>query len=123
MLLFFYDLLGFSRNKAVHEGIIPNIQKLAESIKKKALAHSEAWKSTHPECFGFMSESWSPPPKGVFKINFDTAIRGQYSAQAAVCRDYTGTIIKACSQVSLSCEPNFSEALAALLAASLAVSM
>jgi hypothetical protein len=38
------DLVWFSKNKAVHEGTIPNILKLANTIKKTTLAHSAAWK-------------------------------------------------------------------------------
>jgi hypothetical protein len=113
------DLLWFSRNKAMHEGSIPNILKLADTIKQTALAHLAAGKiASEP-----IIESWSPPSKGAFKINFDTAIRGQYSAQVAVCRDHSSTIISACSQISPSCDPTYGEALAALLAASLATSL
>jgi hypothetical protein len=113
------DLLWFSRNKAFHDGIIPNISLLASSIKKTALAHFAAWSSKASN----IVEVWSPPAKGSFKINFDTAIKGNFSAQAAVCRDSNGKIIKAISQISPPCDPNFGEALAALLAASLAVSL
>jgi hypothetical protein len=70
------DLLWFSRNKAVHEGIIPNILQLADTIKKTALAHSAAWKSPPVP----LTESWTPLAIGSFKINFDTAIRDNFSA-------------------------------------------
>jgi hypothetical protein len=103
----------------VHEGSVPNILKLADTIKQTALAHSAAWK-TAPKP---LTESWSPPSKGAFKINFDTAIRDQFSAQAAVCRDHFGTIISVRSQISPSCDPTYGEALAAQLAASLATSL
>jgi hypothetical protein len=36
-----------------------------------------------------------------------------------VCKDHTGIIIKACSQISLPFDPNFNKALATLLAANL----
>jgi hypothetical protein len=113
------DILWFSRNKALHDGIIPNISLLASSIKKTSLAHFAAWSSKASN----IVEVWSPPAKGSFKINFDTAIRGNFAAQAAICRDSNGKIIKAISQISPPCDPNFGEALAALLAASLAVSL
>jgi hypothetical protein len=113
------DLLWYSRNKAVHEGIIPNILQLADTIKKIALAHSAAWKPTPVP----IAESWSPPAIGSFKINFDTAIRDNFSAQAAVCRDHNGSIISACSQISPSCDPIYGEALAAFLAATLVASL
>jgi hypothetical protein len=65
------DLLWFSRNKAAHDGIIPGVMVLANSIKKTALEHSAAWKiDSQP-----VLEIWSPTSIGVFKINFDTTIR------------------------------------------------
>jgi hypothetical protein len=89
------DLLWFSRNKAFHDGVIPDALSLANSIKKTSLDHAFAWKASHP-----VTETWHPPIVGHFKINFDTAIKGRFSAQAAVCRDSTGKIIKAISQIS-----------------------
>jgi hypothetical protein len=113
------DLLWFSRNKAVHEGVIPDINALAKSIRKTSLDHAAAWKTTSAST----QELWSPPPEGTFKVNFDTAIRKQFSVQAAVCRDSKGQITKALSQISPPCDANYGEALAAQLAASLAVSL
>ena len=54
-----------------------------------------------------------------YKVNFDTAIRDNFSVQAAVCRDSKGKIVKAIAQVNPPCDPTFGEALAARLAASL----
>jgi hypothetical protein len=64
------DLLWFSRNKALHEGIIPDITSLAASIKKIAIAHHAAWSSKTSK----VDEVWTLPVKGSFKINFDAAI-------------------------------------------------
>jgi hypothetical protein len=100
-------LMWFKRNKVFHGGSIPDISKLAESIKKNALAHFTAWKSP----FELESASWIPPSKGAFKVNFDTTIKEHFSAQAAVCRDHSGRIIKASSQISPSCDLNYGEAL------------
>jgi hypothetical protein len=113
------DLLWFARNKAVHEGSIHDITTLASSIKKTTLDHVAAWQSTS----SLVKEYWSPPPASSFKINFDPAIRENLSVQAAVCRDSTGKIIKALSQTNPPCDPNFGEALAAQLVASLAASL
>jgi hypothetical protein len=90
---------------------------LAASIKKTAIAHHAAWSLKTSK----VVEVWTPPVKDSFKINFDTAILDTFSAQATVCRDSKGTIIKAISQISPSCDPNFGEALAALLVVALAV--
>jgi hypothetical protein len=56
-------------------------------------------------------------------INFDTAIRDSFSAQAAVCRNSEGRIFHMASQISSPCNPNYGEALAAKLAVSLATSL
>jgi hypothetical protein len=64
-----------------------------------------------------------PPPLNWFKINFDTAIRDSFSAQAAICRNSSGHIVHSISQISLPCSPNEGEALATLLAISLANSL
>ena len=113
------DLLWFSRNKAIHDGVIPNINVLTKSIKKTSLDHAAAWKTTST----LTQELWSPPPAGSFKINFDTTIRKQFSVQTAVCRDSKGHIIKALSRISPPCDANYGEALAAQLVASLSVSL
>jgi hypothetical protein len=52
-------------------------------------------------------------------INFDTAIRDHFSAQAAIFRDSKGHIVKAISQINPHCDSSFGEALATQLAASL----
>ena len=89
-------MLWFSRNKAIHEGIIPDISKLVASIKKSSLAHATTWST-------FLAkevQAWIPPQASHFKINFDTAIKDQFLVQAAVCRDCKGSIIKVVSQIS-----------------------
>jgi hypothetical protein len=113
------DLIWFARNKAIHEGSIPDISSLASLIRKTTLAHVAVWQSTSST----VKEFWSPPSAGSFKINFDTAIRENFSVQAAVCRNSKGKIVKAISQTNPPCDPNFGEALAARLAASLAASL
>jgi hypothetical protein len=58
-----------------------------------------------------------------FKINYDTAIKDSFSAQAAVCRDSSGSIIQCSSLISPPCTAVYREASAALLAVRLAVSL
>jgi hypothetical protein len=113
------DLLWFSRNKVVHEGLIPDINVLAKSIKKTSLDHATAWRSTSP----LAKEFWTPPPAGSFKINFDIAIMEQFSSQATVCKDSKGHIIKTISRINPPCDANYGEALAAQLATSLTMSL
>jgi hypothetical protein len=113
------DMLWFSRNKAIHDGIILDISKLAASIKNSSLAHAAAWLPVSAK----EVQVWIPPQEGTFKINFDTAIREPFSAQSVVCRDHIGFILKAVSQISPPCSPNYGEAQGGLLVASLASSL
>ena len=39
------DLLWFFRNKAIHEGVILDVNVLAKSIRRTSLKHAVAWKS------------------------------------------------------------------------------
>jgi hypothetical protein len=42
------DLIWFARNKAVHEGFIPDISILASSIRRTSLDHATVWQSSPP---------------------------------------------------------------------------
>jgi hypothetical protein len=110
-------MLWFSRNKAIHDGIIPDISKLALSIKKSSLAHAAAWLLVSAKEVKF----WIPPQEGSFKINFKTGIRDHFSTQSTVCRDHRGFILKAVSHISPPCSLNYGEAQGSLLVASLAL--
>jgi hypothetical protein len=88
-------MLWFNRNKAIHDLIIPDPLKLASSIKKATLAHAATWLFV----LAPKVQVWIPLQKGSFKINFDTVIRDHFSAQAAVCKDHIGSILKVVSQI------------------------
>jgi hypothetical protein len=113
------DLLWFSRNQAVHKGVIPDALKLAENIKKASSEHFATWSPKKK----IDKEKWSKPPPCFCKVNFDTIIQEVFFAQAAVCRDSNGVILKVLFQIRPSCSPVFGEALAAQLASDLASSM
>jgi hypothetical protein len=113
------DLLWFSRNQVVHKGVIPDALKLAENIKKVSSEHFATWSLKKK----VDKEKWSKPPPSFCKVNFDIAIREEFSTQAAVCRDSNGVILKVLSQIRPSCSPVFGEALAAQLASDLASSL
>jgi hypothetical protein len=115
----FCDLMWFSRNQAVHKGIIPDVSKLAANTNQVSLDHLAAWTSKPSP----IRELWSPSSPESFKVNFDTATRDEFSTQAAVCRNSTGKIIKILSQVRPPCSPAYGEAQAALLACTLATSL
>jgi hypothetical protein len=91
---------------------------LANTIKKTSLEHAATWKSLILD-----NEVWYSHEAGSFKINFNIVIRDNFLAQAIMCMDSNGHIIKAISQISPYCDPIFGEALAARLTVSLAISL
>jgi len=82
------------------------------------MEHFNAWHPSLP----IVMEKWQPHPHLWVKINFDTAIRGSFSVQAAVCRNSQGKIIHMASLLSPPCQLNYGEALATKLAVSMASS-
>jgi hypothetical protein len=114
-----YDILRFYINKAFYDRASFDARFVMMHINKISLEHFQAWHSSSQT----LEEKWTPPPPNLVEINFDTAIRDSFSAQAAVCLNDKGHIIHATSQISQSCTPNEGEAMAAQLAISLANSL
>jgi hypothetical protein len=112
-----YDYLWFIRNKAYHDGIILNALIISTTINKTTLEHFSAWKTKYNKT----PDVWKSPSPPYFKINYDTAIKTSFFAQAAVCRDSTGSIIKCTCIISSHCSVFYGEVTAAFLAARLAV--
>ena len=112
------DILWFYRNKALHDEVSLDARSVSAHINKISLEHFLAWRSSAQ----VLVEKWSPLPLNWVKINFDTAIRDYFSAQAVVCRDSLGRVLHLSSQISPPCSLNVGEAHAALLACSLASS-
>jgi hypothetical protein len=104
------DLLWTHRNKAYHEGTSFDALLLSCTINKVALDHYRAWKAltSAPSI-----EKWIPSAPSYFKINFDTVIRDDFSAQAVVCRSDQGRILQTEYIISPPCTSNEGEALAA----------
>jgi hypothetical protein len=115
----FCDLILFSKNQAIHNGVILEVSKLAANIKRVSYEHFAAWSSK----LQLVKEVWSKPSQGFCKINFDATIREDFFTQAAVCRNSKGEIIKIITQVRPPCSPVYEEALAAQLAGVLANSL
>jgi hypothetical protein len=111
---------GFPRNKAFHDDIAFDALQLSRNVNKVSMEHLVAWKSVPTNS---VDEKWIPPPPSIFKINFDTTIRGSFSLQAAISRNHNGQIIQQVTQVSQPCHQNMGEALFARLAVSLAISL
>jgi len=113
------DILWYYRNQAFHNGSIFEARNVSMHINKIALEHFQAWQSISSAPL----EKWIPPAPNWVKINFDTAIRDSFSAQAAVCQNSNGKILHLSSLISSPCTVNEGEALAAKLAISLACSL
>jgi hypothetical protein len=113
------DQLWFSRNKAHHDNLVPNALVISANINKIVLEHHSAWSTSlirNPEV-------WKKPSSPFYKINYNTAIRLSFLAQAAVIRNSSGAIIKFSSIIR---SPNitlFGEARVALLAVQLVLSL
>jgi hypothetical protein len=75
------DYLWFTRNKAHHDGLIPNALIISVTINKTVMEHHSAWTTMLVKTFAV----WKRPSPAYFKINYDTTIRNSFSAQAAVC--------------------------------------
>jgi hypothetical protein len=100
-------MLWFSRNQAIHKGILPDITSSAGNIMRLSLDHYAAWLSISQP----VRELWSTPDKGSFKVNFDIATSKLFSVQATVCRDFHGTIVQSIYQFSPPCDPDYVETL------------
>jgi hypothetical protein len=61
------------------------------NINKVSLEHIMAWKHLSNT---LIEEKWIPPLPYWFKINFNITIRDTYAAQAVVCRNHYGHIIR-----------------------------
>ena len=90
------DIMWFSKNQAVHKGVIPKASSLAANIRRVSLEHYAAWSSKLLP----ITEAWTKPPQGWCKLNFDVVFSEGFSTQAAICRNSNGEIIKTITQVS-----------------------
>ena len=51
------DMMWFSRNQAIHKGVIPEVLKLAENIRRVSSEHIAAWsQKQHPR-----KATWTKP--------------------------------------------------------------
>jgi hypothetical protein len=109
------DHIWFSCNKAFHEGLVPNALSISSAVNQASRTHLSASTSKSIS----VKQAWKKPEPDCFKINYDTAIRSNFSTQAVVCRDSNGAIIQCISKISLPCTPLYGESTATLLGAQL----
>jgi hypothetical protein len=115
----FCDMIWFSRNQAIHKGILPDALKLAANIKRVTMEHFAVWSSKQkPD-----KKTCSKPPSDCYKINYDAVSSEVFSTQVAVCRNSKGKIIRILTQFRPPCSSTYDAALAAHLAALLAHSL
>jgi hypothetical protein len=85
-----------TRNKAHHDKIIPNAITIPATINRLVFEHYSAW-------FSSMIHSpmiWQKRCPPFYKVNYDTVIRPTFSAQAAVIRSLSGSVIGCNSIIS-----------------------
>jgi hypothetical protein len=103
----------------LHENIVPNALVISSTINWIVKHHHSAWTNK----LVLKIAVWARPSPPYYKVNYDTTIRQDFSAQAAVCRDSRGTIIGCFTLISPPCSPVFGETTTALLACCLAISL
>ncbi|KAB1209735.1 hypothetical protein CJ030_MR6G001846 [Morella rubra] len=106
------DTIWFSRNQLVHSGVLSPPLELSRTLNGRLLAHLAAWQIHDRE----LNLVWIPPLEGVWKLNFDAAIRGEIAYLAVICRDSLGVIYHAASGFFVTNNPLRAEIFAALLA-------
>lgn len=83
------DIIWMTRNKLAHEGRFVDIMQLIKRVKKVSGEHLLAWQQKKGVC---QPREWSPPPLGLIKVNFDTAIRETFVVVLQCC-GMTGLVI------------------------------
>jgi hypothetical protein len=105
------DYIWMARNCLIHGGAYPDPHVCHKAIIGSIQKHSKAWADSQSSPL-----QWSPPPHGSFKVNFDVAVRPNFSVASAVLSSHNGWILAARTQQLPPSEASFGEASAALLA-------
>jgi hypothetical protein len=109
-------MMWFSKNQAMHKGVILEVLKLAENIRRVSSEHIAAWsQKQNPR-----KETWTKPPQDWCKVSFKAIIRNFFFIQLAVCKNNKGEIRQILTQIRPPCSQENGEALATKLAAELA---
>ncbi|KAL4310628.1 hypothetical protein GQ457_01G034890 [Hibiscus cannabinus] len=88
----------YARNKVVHEALQPSVFNslsfILASLKEYEMLNLKCGTRSPP-----IQTKWETPLENVVKVNFDSAFSHQMlqSVSGVICRDYTGSILAACS--------------------------
>lgn len=107
------DMVWFSRNKMVFDGVMPEPKLLLSKVVKIAGEHlvaSSKFNRQPP-----LLKTWIPPPSPWLKINFDIAIRPSFSGLSTVVRDYLSNFVFAWTAKDVNLDPQVADAKAACL--------
>jgi hypothetical protein len=117
------DNIWFARNKAHHENIVPNALVLFATINRTVLEHHYAWASQHPQPHALWLKPCSFLRLIMIQLFGNFILFFIFYAQAAICTDYSGYIIKCSSRISPPCTTVYGEVSAILLVVQLVLSL
>ncbi|KAL4332661.1 hypothetical protein GQ457_07G043390 [Hibiscus cannabinus] len=96
ILVVMYWSIWYSRNKLIHDGIKPTIEKSASFII--AFIHEQDSLERVLEGSGASGDSfWQAPPECVVKFNFDAAFSSRTATTGVVGRNNLGLLMASCS--------------------------
>nr|XP_023870351.1 uncharacterized protein LOC111982965 [Quercus suber] len=115
------DRIWMQKNKARLGEDIGSVVDLARKIQSSFNEQKAAWEVVRGEKIEMIESSWSPPPAGWVKLNFDAAIRENKTSIAVVGRDNHGRVVLAWTDILDPGGPLWGEAKAAYVAVNKAV--
>ena len=93
------DRIWMQRNKARLDEDIGSVVDLARKIQSSFNEQKATWEEVHGEKLELNESSWTPPPAGWVKLNFDAAIRENKRSVEVVGRDNHGRVVLAWTDI------------------------
>ena len=106
------DIIWMERNRIRIDGGHMDPMLISSKVSRSFKEHKSAWQSISSSIY--QSQSWSPPPRGWVKCNFDAAVKENMLVYAMVVRDEEGSILKAWAQEDVAGGPLWAKAKVAL---------
>ena len=106
------DIIWMERNHIRIDGGHADPMLISSKVSRSFKEHKSAWQSI--SSFIYQSQSWSAPPRGWVKCNFDAAVKENMLVYAMVVRDEEGSILKAWAQEDVAGGPLWAKAKVAL---------